>query len=196
MPPKITVTKEQVLEAGLDLLRREGLRALSARKVAQVLGCSTRPVYRVFTSMEDLKKEVLLRASSEVEMLLSRDCAGAESPFLALGLNSLRLARDEPHLYRAVIQGGGVLQDLQQGRPPPEFILERMRADPLLAALSDEQLTRINTLMWFFSQGLATLLFSELEEDSMALAEKYLGLAGRAVLEQELMGRCPSHEPR
>ena len=185
MPPKITITQGQVLEAGLELLRREGASALTARRVAQELGCSTQPVYRAYRSMDRLREDVLQRAGQVVMSYLSPD-DGEEPPFLALGLGSLRLARDEPHLYRAVVRSGAALQDLQQGKPPPEFVLQRMRAEPLLEGLSDEQLTRVNALMWFFSQGLATLFFADVEGDPMDTAEEYLLLAGRAVIQFEI----------
>jgi len=188
MPPRITVTREQVLEAALELLRREGEGALTARRVAQELGCSTQPVYRAYRSMDELKEEVLQRAGQVVMSYLDPG-EGEEPPFLALGLGSLRLARDEPHLYQAVVRSGEALRDLQQGKPPPEFVLERMRNEPLLEGLSDEQLTRVNALMWFFSQGLATLFFADLDGDPMDTAVEYMLLAGRAVIEFEMSQR-------
>ena len=53
--------------------------------------------------------------------------------------------------------------------------------------LSDEQLSRIHGLMWFFSQGLANLFLIDAgdDEDPMAIAEEYLMRAGRAVVEFE-----------
>ena len=185
MPPKITVTREQVRQAGLELLRREGAAALTARRLAQELGCSTQPVYRAYGSMEELREAVLELAGQVVMRYLSPE-AGEDPPFLALGLGSLRLARDEPHLYQAVSRSGPALRDLQQGKPPPDFVLQRMKAEPMLEGLSDEQLTRINALMWFFSQGLATLFFADLQSDPMEAAEEYLLLAGRAVIEFEI----------
>ncbi len=185
MPPRITVTREQVLEAAFELLRAAGPTALTARRVAGALGCSTQPVYRAYGSMEELKADVMGRADDEVMAYLAPD-AGDEPPFMAVGLGSLRLARDEPHLYRAVVQSGEALREMQQQQAPPDWVLERMRAEPLLGSLSDRQLARINTLMWLFSQGVATLFLSEQAEDPMEQAEEYLMLAGRAVIESEL----------
>lgn len=187
MPPKITVTQQQVQEAAFELLRTEGPTALTARRVASALGCSTQPVYRAYGSMDELRAHVLERAGEVVMSYLAPE-GGDEPPFMAVGLGSLRLARDEPHLYRAVVQSGEALRDMQEGTPP-DWLLERMRAEPLLDGLSEDQLARINTLMWFFSQGVATLFFSEQEGDPMELAEEYLLLAGRAVIEAELSRR-------
>ena len=182
MPPKIMITRQQVLDAAFELVRREGLAALSARRVARQLGCSTQPVYRAYRSMEQLRVEVLRRAEAVARSYLAGDRTD-ERPFLQIGLGSLRFAQQEPQLFRLAPPH---VRDLQQGKMPPDFLLDRMRTDPVLAPMSDEQLARINTLMWFFSQGLATLFASsEMDGDPMRLAVEYLMLAGRAVVELE-----------
>lgn len=188
MPPKATVSRQQVLDAALELVRREGLEAMTARKVAGELECSTQPVYRAYRSMGELEDDVLGQAERvALEYLIPQP--GVDRPFLQVGLGSLRFAQEEPHLYRIVTRMGTVLRDLQAGKAPPDFVLEQMRADPVLGQLSDEQLIRIHALMWFFSQGLVTLLDSESDEDPMQAAEEYLTLAGRAVIEFEINRR-------
>ena len=185
MPPKITVTREQILDAAFELVRRDCMQALSARRLAQELGCSTHHVYRAFASIDELRRKVIEKAEEVAQSFLSGD-PGEGPPFLRLGLGGLRFAQQEPQLYAAVGQEGIILRDLQQGKPPPPFALERMRTDPVLSSLSDDQLTRVHARMWFFSQGLATLFLSETEEDPMKTATEYLMLAGRAVIEFEL----------
>lgn len=185
MPPKITVTREQILDAAFELVRREGLPALSARRLANALGCSTQPIYRAYGSIDELRADVILKAEEIAQSYLGGD-VGEGPPFLRLGLGGLRFAKEEPQLYAAVGQEGRILKELQQGKPPPAFVLDRMKADPVLASLSDEQLTRVHALMWFFSQGLATLFLSETEGDPLKTATEYLVVAGRAVIEFEL----------
>ena len=188
MPPKAKVSRRDVLGAAFELVRREGMTILTARRLAEELGCSTQPVYRAFGSMDELRGAVMERAE-EMGMgyLVPRD--GGEQAFLQLGLGSLRFAQQEPQLYRLVTMSGAVLKDLQQGKPPPEFVLQQMRSQPDLEGLSDEQLTRIHALLWFFSQGLSSLFFSDLDEDPMAKAQEYMLLAGRAVIGFELNAR-------
>jgi len=75
--------------------------------------------------------------------------------------------------------------DLLRDQEPPPFVLERMRGEPILQGLRDDQLKRIHALMWFFSQGLANLFLAETDEDPMAMAAEYLMRAGQAVVEFE-----------
>ncbi len=184
MPPKIKATREQIVEGAFEVVRQEGLEALTARRVAKEVGCSTQPVYRVFSSMDELRAEVLERAG-HLAMGYLAPPAGERSAFFQIGLGNLRFAQDEPNLYRAVTLEGPAIGDLLRDREPPAFVLERMREEPILQGLSDEQLTRIHGLMWFFSQGLANLFLVETDEDPMPMASEYLMLAGRAVVEFE-----------
>ena len=62
MPAIRKVTRDDVVNAALDVLRESGFSAVNARSVAQKLGCSTQPIYRVFGSMDELKTEMASRA--------------------------------------------------------------------------------------------------------------------------------------
>ena len=45
MPPKPKITKQQILEKALAIVREKGLAALTAKALAETLGCSTQPVF-------------------------------------------------------------------------------------------------------------------------------------------------------
>ena len=62
MPPKVKVSKEQIVSAALDLIRHQGYDALNARSIAAALGCSTQPIFSNFTTMEELRGTVIQAA--------------------------------------------------------------------------------------------------------------------------------------
>ena len=102
-----------------------------------------------------------------------------------MGYGNLRFAQEEPHLYRMIAESDQVVTDLLEGRPPPDFILDQMRQVPGLESMDDEQLHRIHALLWFFSQGIASLFRANIPYDPMPLARHYLDTAGMAVIEWE-----------
>ena len=53
MPPKIKITKEEIVDTALNLVREAGEQALNARSIAAKLKCSTQPVFSNFETMED-----------------------------------------------------------------------------------------------------------------------------------------------
>ena len=62
MPPKVKTTKEDIINAALDITRKFGLQAVNARTVAAVLNCSTQPIFSNFNAMEELHRAVIQRA--------------------------------------------------------------------------------------------------------------------------------------
>ena len=44
MPPKVKITKENIVETAIELIKKEGEVSLNARSIASSLGCSTQPI--------------------------------------------------------------------------------------------------------------------------------------------------------
>lgn len=59
MPRKSIYSREMVLDAAVEVFKKEGYEQISVKKVAEYLGCSIAPVYSAYTSIEDLKKDVI-----------------------------------------------------------------------------------------------------------------------------------------
>ena len=56
MPKQMTFTKEIVLNTTYELVRKEGINGINARKIAKQLNSSVHPIFRHFKDMEQLKK--------------------------------------------------------------------------------------------------------------------------------------------
>ena len=86
MPRTITITRENLIEAAVSLLKREGMNALTARKLAKEAGCSTQPIFRAYQNMEELYGDVFGVCAE----LFNEHCASYVSdstvPFVNLGL--------------------------------------------------------------------------------------------------------------
>ncbi|MBR1762954.1 MAG: TetR/AcrR family transcriptional regulator [Eubacterium sp.] len=99
MPPKVKFQKEEIIEAAVNITRRKGISAVTAREVGAALGVSSRPLFTFFDTVDDLKKAVWLYAKN-----LYEDCVKnglkAKIPFLGVGRNYIRFAKEEPELYK------------------------------------------------------------------------------------------------
>ena len=61
MPRKSVYTREMVLEAAVEVFKNEGYEKITVKNIAKQLGCSIAPVYAAYTSMEDLKRDVVIK---------------------------------------------------------------------------------------------------------------------------------------
>lgn len=92
------VAAEDIEQAAVNLVRANGLSALTARGVADALGVSTQPVYSSWGSMDALRERVDERVRAFIQTYLAQPEPGAP-PMLSLGLRTVRLAKEEPHLF-------------------------------------------------------------------------------------------------
>ena len=62
MPAVKKVSREEIIDAAVDVLRDGGFSSVNARSVAKKLGCSTQPIYFSFKNMDELKTALTERA--------------------------------------------------------------------------------------------------------------------------------------
>lgn len=99
MPPKVKFSKEQIVRAGLNVIKKKGVEAMTAREVAAKLGVSTRPIFTYFDTMDELKAEVYVMAVDRYKVYIEKGLL-EEIPFLGAGLHHLKFAKQEPELYK------------------------------------------------------------------------------------------------
>ena len=64
MTPKAKFTKEEISAAALNIVKNSGADALTARSLGNKLGSSARPVFTVFSGMEEVQAEVVSAAKA------------------------------------------------------------------------------------------------------------------------------------
>jgi len=184
MPPQINFSQDQILQAGFELVRKEGLNALSARRIAQKLKCSTHPIYRAFQSMQELETAVVQKAKAyAIDYLLQGDTT--EEPFLNIGLQYFRFAQNEAELFKLMFLEGRAQSTFERMGFPFLPLISRMQQDVHLHGLSEESLKRIGRDMWIFTHGLITLLYGMELNNAEEFVRKALLRMGQTIIEWE-----------
>ena len=157
MPAKVKVTKEMIVDAAFAVARETGAENINARTVSKRLNCSTQPVMYHFATIEELKRTVYARADryhSEY-LMQSQSPKGA---MLGIGLNYIRFAMEEPHLFRFLFQS-----DYFNGATLLELI-DTEELTPVLSAMqgalevSLEQTKKVFLTIFLFAHGYASIL--------------------------------------
>ena len=58
MPPKTRITKEVILNKSFEIAQEEGVESLNVRYLAKKIECSTMPIFKVFSNVNELKVEL------------------------------------------------------------------------------------------------------------------------------------------
>lgn len=81
MARKNVYTKEMILDSAIKIFKREGFNAITAKNIAKELNCSVAPIYSVYLSLDDLKRDLskhiencLLCEAREADGKCSKSC--------------------------------------------------------------------------------------------------------------------------
>ena len=99
MAPKNKFTKPEMVEAALRVVRAKGADGLTAKNIADELGTSTQPIFTAFGSMDGIKAEAYAAAIGVYDRYTNEGLQ-EDIPFLGVGRQYIRFAREEPELYR------------------------------------------------------------------------------------------------
>lgn len=170
LPPKIQYTKEQIIDAAIEIVRREGLEAVNARSVAKKLGCSTQPVFREFENMAKLKEAILLRAFAMYERRINSSMAATSIKYKASGIAYIKFAEEEPALFRLLFMRDRNGKTDEADKTLDEIIKQIM----LLMGISKEAAYEFHTQMWIYTHGIAVMAATNYIHFTEAQIDKYL----------------------
>ena len=182
MPAKAKVTKEMIIDAAFAIAREAGAERINARTVSERLHCSTQPVMYHFATIEELKRTVYAKADSyhsDYLMDLKRPQKGV---MLGIGMNYIRFAIEEPHLFRFLFQS-----DYFSGAT----LLELIDADeltPVLSAMQNalnmsmEQTKKVFLTIFLFAHGYASIIANNSMQYDEELIQSHLERAYRGAI--------------
>ena len=187
MPPKVRITKEEIIDTALEMLRENGDGGINARSIASRLGCSTQPIFSNFASMEDLDKAVSKAAYDLYLSFLQREAESGKYPkYKAFGMAYISFAKEERELFKHLFmrdrRGEGISPTLDF----EESVEMIMKAN----GVSEEKARLMHTEMWTFVHGIGTMLatsFLELEWELISdmLTDVYRGIQIRHTGEEK-----------
>ena len=159
MPPKAKITKDMIVDAAFEIVRSECVENINARTVSEKLNCSTQPVMYHFATIEALKKTVYAKADRYHSEYLMHIHNPQKGVMLGIGLNYIRFAIEEPHLFRFLFQSDGF-----NGTTLPEMI-DDAELMPVILAMQEavgggsiEQVKEIFLTVFLFVHGYASLI--------------------------------------
>lgn len=155
MPPTVRFTRDAVLHAACQLMRREGMEALNARAIAKELGGSTQPIFRLFTNMEDLHRELILYVARQFQAHAEADMAQSDSPYIQLCTTYLLYGRDEPELFKLLFMRDLVSEGQYSDQTNFDLVFNIIKKE---TPLDDETALRFFERTWLFIHGLAVCI--------------------------------------
>lgn len=175
MPPKPKYTKEEIISAAYELTREKGIDAVAAREVGKRLNTSSSPIFTIWSSMDELKKEVRNLAKQKYREYMA-DIFDYTPSFKEFGMRCVGFAAEEPNLFRLLF--------LTKGEEHSPYVRIKQEFESLFIALVEEIKNQFGlsesdaedllSQMIIFANGIAAFVFTDSESFSKETVSRNL----------------------
>ena len=192
MPPKAKFTREEVISSAFEIVKYEGLEALTARALGEKLGSSARPLFTLFGSMDEIRGEVIAKATKLYDGYVSEGLKQTPA-FKGVGTSYIRFAAEQPKLFTLLFMRE------QSEQPTKDNILGAIdgNVEEILQSvidgygLSRENAKALYMHLWIYSHGIAVLIATKVcaftaEEISEMLTQVFVSLLKKIKTEGKL----------
>ena len=173
MPPTPIITKQDILNAGIQLIRENGIRSVNARSLAKSLSCSTKPLFRIYKNMEELKKDIKKELDIYYNDFMEKNMTN-ENRLLSQGISYIEFAHSEKMIFSSLFMNmtmaGSSLQDIIHA----EWNRASIENTKALTGLSTEKAEMLFINFWLYSHGIATQIVSNDIDIPLDLVKKLL----------------------
>ena len=151
MPRSAFFSKETIAAAGLEIIRNQGIDALTARALSKQLGCSLSPIFTIFKDMDEIHAAVRQAAAALFSDYV-KDILDFQPAFKEYGMRLIRFAKQERNIFQLFFEQGNSL--LENAPATALNCLDEIKES---YQLTDEQVLILYRQLWAFTCGIAVL---------------------------------------
>lgn len=187
MPPKIKISREDIINTTVELVRAHGEESINTRAIAAALNCSTQPIFSNFDSVEQLREETILASYHIYLKFISNELeTNKYPPYKAFGMAYIRFAKEEKQLFKLLFMRDRSCEDMSVSPDFNKSVELIMEAN----GVSFETASLIHLEMWACVHGIATMIVTsffpiECELVSNMLSDIYCGLCKKHLEERK-----------
>lgn len=179
MPARRKINKDDIVNVCVQIIRKEGIQGLNARKVAKELGCSTQPIFYIYSNLDEMKKDALEKIYQIFDDAMLK--SNYDKPvYKDIGKNYIKFAKDEPLLFKLLFNSevNKEAQSFIDLSGPSSRILETLSSQ---TGLSEKEAKKFHLRMWLYVNGIANLVANRTinftdEEIEYLLGEQYISM--------------------
>ncbi len=174
MPKAVEISRKKVVKTAVKLINLNGWESLNARSLAKEMEVSTKPLYRVFGGMEEIKKEVYEEIYRQYDEFINSRI-DSKKALLTLCIAYVEFAQKYKNLFISLFLSNNLnwlnVNDVLDEKWNQSTIINLVNKQ----GLTFEEAKDLFMNMWLFSNGLATLLATnEIEMEEKEIMTKII----------------------
>ena len=71
MPAVVELSKERIVKVAVKIVNDKGWDSVNARSLAKALGVSTKPLYRIYNNMDEIKEDIYKEISHQYDEFIT-----------------------------------------------------------------------------------------------------------------------------
>ena len=161
MPTKIKISKDMILDAAFEIVRKDGMEKLSNRELANKLKCSIRPIYYQFENVEEMQKELYMKIEQYFYKFILDNMVEGIPKYKQVGINYIKFAKKEKKLFQTLFMSDiGLTPDAFVSKAGKDYE-EIEKLIKISANIKEDDIKDFHTKMWIFCHGIATLVAND-----------------------------------
>ena len=157
MPATIELSKEHIVKVAVKMVNDDGWDSVNARSLAKKLGVSTKPLYRIYNNMDEIKNDIYKEISKQYdEFITSR--VDNKKALITLCIAYVEFAQEYKNLFISLF-----LSNNLKWQSFENVLDEKWNQSTIINLVNkhgysfDEAKTLFMNL-WLYANGLATLI--------------------------------------
>ncbi len=168
MPSSPKIKKEDMLQAALKIVAKNGYAALNIKAVAKELGCSTAPISWQFGGMDGLREELIPFVEKYVENTYYSQSKNEFATFEHRGKGTIDLALENPNLFHFLYTGqrSQLLSTGFEFQTNDQNTFNMFQKMAEMLGITPKQVMDFAMTMMVYTQGIGTLIASGIVKDT------------------------------
>ncbi|MDR1002755.1 MAG: TetR/AcrR family transcriptional regulator [Oscillospiraceae bacterium] len=201
MPPEAKFSAAEIIAAGMEIAKEQGIEAVTARELGKRLGSSSSPIFTVFKNMEEVHSELIKTIRTVYDSYIETALKSEHNAFKAVGTQYIRFASEQPKLFEILFMSTHEeipsIREVLSGIDDNYGLILRSVQEP--HKLDEPSAKKIYRHMWVYTHGIAALIATKMcsfsgEEISVMLTEMFVGLLKNIKTEENSHRRDDSND--
>lgn len=159
MPAIIEISKKRIINEAVALIKKEGYENFNARNLAKNLGVSTKPLYRVYGSMDEIICDVDKQIYNIYDIFINENL-DQQNPLLSICISYVDFSIKYKNLFKCLF-----LSNNLNWNNIDQVLDEKWNQATIVNLVNKQGMTftdakELFVNLWLYANGLATLLAS------------------------------------
>ncbi len=157
MAGKSIIDKETLLNVAIKMVEEEGLESINARSLATKAGISTKPIYRIYSSLDDLKQDLVSIIKKEYDAFIMKRVDN-KNALITVCVAYIEFAQMHKNYFRSMFLSNNLkwhsVNDVLNEKWNQSTIINLVNKQ----GLSFDEAKSLFMHVWLYANGLATLI--------------------------------------